>query len=52
VDLTRLVYGIPVAHVLCPALEKEPAEYGGIRLRAAIERTGGGHVYTGGIALM
>jgi len=52
VDLSRPLLGIPVAQVLCPALEKEPAEFGGARLHAAVKRTGGGHVYTGGIALM
>jgi len=52
VDLSRPSFGIPVAQVLCPALEKEPAEFGGVRLEAAIARTGGGRVYTGGIALM
>jgi ribosomal protein S12 methylthiotransferase accessory factor len=52
VDLSRSSFGIPVAQVLCPALEKEPAEFGGARLRATVARTGGGHTYTGGIALM
>jgi ribosomal protein S12 methylthiotransferase accessory factor len=52
VDLSRLSFGIPVAQVLCPALEREPAEFGGVRLHATVARTGGGHVYTGGIALM
>jgi ribosomal protein S12 methylthiotransferase accessory factor len=52
VDLSRPLFGIPVAQVLCPALEKEPAEFGGPRLHATIARTGGGQIYTGGIPLM
>jgi ribosomal protein S12 methylthiotransferase accessory factor len=52
VDLSRPSFGIPVVQVLCPALEKEPAEFGGARLQATVARTGGGRIYTSGIALM
>ena len=52
IDLTRPQFAIPVARVLCPALEKEPSEATGERLRAAIQRTGGGLRHTRGIPLM
>ena len=52
IDLTRSGFGIPVARVLCPMLEKEPSQIVGNRLHAAIQRTGGGHLHTNGIPLM
>jgi ribosomal protein S12 methylthiotransferase accessory factor len=52
IDLTRPSLGIPVARVLCPALEKEPSKLIGSRLRAAIRSTGGGDAHTHGIPLM
>ncbi|HVY15280.1 MAG TPA: YcaO-like family protein [Rhodopila sp.] len=52
IDLTRKRFGIPVVRVLCPTLEKEPSQLVGDRLRTAIERTGGGDVFTHGIPLM
>jgi ribosomal protein S12 methylthiotransferase accessory factor len=51
IDLTRKRFGIPVMRVLCPALEKEPSQAIGNRLRAAIAQTGGGDIHTRGIPL-
>jgi ribosomal protein S12 methylthiotransferase accessory factor len=52
IDLTRAAFGIPVARMICPALEKEPSERAGDRLCAAIQQTGGGRAHTGGVPLM
>ena len=52
IDLTRPIFAVPVARVLCPMLEKEPSQHIGDRLQAAIQRTGGGLLHTGGIPLM
>lgn len=52
VDLTRLRYAVPVARVIAPALQIEPSEIVTPRLAEMIARTGGGAVYTGGVALI
>jgi ribosomal protein S12 methylthiotransferase accessory factor len=52
IDLTRPAFGVPVARVLSPMLEKEPSHVIGDRLQAAIDSTGGGHAHTRGIPLM
>jgi ribosomal protein S12 methylthiotransferase accessory factor len=51
-DLTRRCFAIPVARVIAPGLQPEPAEIVTPRLANVIARTGGGAAYTGGVALM
>jgi ribosomal protein S12 methylthiotransferase accessory factor len=52
VELTRPDFGVPVARVLCPALEKEPSTVLGGRLRVAIDVWGGGEHDTANVPLM
>ncbi len=52
VDLTRSRFAVPVARVIAPALQIEPSEIVTPRLAEMTARTGGGVVYTGGIALL
>jgi len=52
VDLTRPPERIPAVRVLAPALQPEPSQICGDRLRAAIEQTGGGDAHTGGAQLL
>jgi ribosomal protein S12 methylthiotransferase accessory factor len=52
VDLTRLRFDIPVARIIAPAMEKASSGRAGARLKAMIDRTGGGESYTRGIPLM
>ena len=51
-DLTRRFFGVPVVRVIAPGLQLEPSEIVTARLRDAIARTGGGAIYTGGVALI
>lgn len=51
-DLTRPALGVPVVHILCPALEKGAAGPAGPRLQEMIARTGGAETYTAGVPLM
>jgi ribosomal protein S12 methylthiotransferase accessory factor len=51
-DLTRPSLGIPVARIVCPALEKESSGPGGPRLQAMVEQAGGGESYTRGVPLL
>lgn len=52
IDLTRQRFAVPVIRVIAPGLQLEPSEIVTARLRDAIERTGGGATYTGGVALI
>ena len=52
IELTRARVGVPVVRVIAPALQIEPSEIVTPRLAEMIARTGGGMVYTGGIALL
>ena len=52
IDLTRPRFAIPVARVIAPALQIEPSEIMTPRLAEMTARTGGGTVYTGGVALL
>jgi ribosomal protein S12 methylthiotransferase accessory factor len=52
IDLTRPRFAVPMARVIAPALQIEPSEIVTPRLAEMIARTGGGAVYTGGIALL
>jgi ribosomal protein S12 methylthiotransferase accessory factor len=51
-DLTRPSFGIPVARVVAPTLQLEPSLITTKRLARIVEETGGGEVYTGGVALL
>jgi ribosomal protein S12 methylthiotransferase accessory factor len=51
-DLTRPRFEIPVARVIAPGLQPEPAEMITPRLADMITQTGGGMRYTGGVALI
>jgi ribosomal protein S12 methylthiotransferase accessory factor len=51
-NLTRPRFAIPVARVIAPGLQLEPSAIVAPRLAAMIERTGGGAIYTGGVALI
>jgi ribosomal protein S12 methylthiotransferase accessory factor len=51
-DLTRPCFAIPVARVIAPGLQPEPSEIVMPRLANMIARTGGGAIYTGGVALL
>lgn len=52
IDLTRQDFGVPVVRVIAPGLQLEPSEIVTTRLRDAIARTGGGAIYTAGVALI
>ena len=52
IDLTRSRFAVPVARVIVPALQIEPSEIVTPRLAEMTARTGGGSVYTGGVALL
>ena len=52
VDLTRPPEAIPAVRILAPALQPEPSQICGGRLRAVIEQTGGGDAHTGGAQLL
>jgi ribosomal protein S12 methylthiotransferase accessory factor len=52
VDLTRPPQAIPAVRVLAPALQPEPSQIVGGRLRAVIEQTGGGDAHTRGARLL
>jgi ribosomal protein S12 methylthiotransferase accessory factor len=51
-DLTRPRFAVPVARVIAPGLQLEPSAIVTPRLAAMIARTGGGAIYTGGVALI
>jgi ribosomal protein S12 methylthiotransferase accessory factor len=51
-DLTRPRFAVPVARVIAPGLQPEPAEMITPRLTDMITQTGGGMKYTGGVALI
>jgi ribosomal protein S12 methylthiotransferase accessory factor len=51
-DLTRPRFAVPVARVIAPGLQPEPAEIVTPRLADMITQTGGGMKYTGGVALI
>ena len=51
-DLTRRTLRVPVVRVIAPGLQLEPSEIVTARLQDAIARTGGGGLYTGGVALI
>jgi ribosomal protein S12 methylthiotransferase accessory factor len=51
-DLTRPRFAVPVARVIAPGLQPEPAEMITPRLADMITQTGGGMKYTGGVALI
>ena len=50
-DLTRPRFGVPAARVITPGLQLEPSEIVTPRLADMMARTGGGAIYTGGVAL-
>jgi ribosomal protein S12 methylthiotransferase accessory factor len=52
IDLTRTRFAVPVARVIAPALQIEPSGIVTPRLAEMTARTGGGSVYTGGVALL
>jgi ribosomal protein S12 methylthiotransferase accessory factor len=51
-NLTRTQFAVPVARVIAPGLQPEPAEIITPRLADMIAQTGGGMKYTGGVALI
>jgi ribosomal protein S12 methylthiotransferase accessory factor len=51
-DLTRAHLAIPAARVITPGLQLEPSEIVMPRLADMMARTGGGAIYTGGVALI
>jgi ribosomal protein S12 methylthiotransferase accessory factor len=51
-DLTRPRFEIPAARIIAPGLQALPSEIVTPRLAQMIARTGGGAVYTDGIALI
>ncbi len=51
-DLTRAQFSIPVVRVIAPGLQLEPSAIVTPRLADTIARTGGGAIYTGGVALI
>lgn len=51
-DLTRAQFSIPVVRVIAPGLQLEPSGIVTPRLADMIARTGGGAIYTGGVALI
>jgi ribosomal protein S12 methylthiotransferase accessory factor len=50
-DLTRPSFAVPVARIITAGLQLEPSEIVTPRLAAMIAKTGGGEIYTGGLAL-
>jgi ribosomal protein S12 methylthiotransferase accessory factor len=50
-DLTRPSFAVPVARIITAGLQPEPSEIVTPRLAAMIAKTGGGEIYTGGLAL-
>ena len=52
VDLSRGYLGLPAVKVLVPGLQPNPSVSVSPRLKAAVERTGGGDRYTKGVALL
>jgi ribosomal protein S12 methylthiotransferase accessory factor len=51
-DLTRPMFGVPVARAMAPALQLMPSSLIGARLKAAIAGSGGGASHTCGVSLM
>ena len=51
-DLTRSRFAVPVARVIAPGLQLEPSSIVTPRLADMMARTGGGAIYTGGVALI
>ena len=51
-NLTRPRFAVPVARVIAPGLQLEPSAIVTPRLAEMIARTGGGAIYTGGVALI
>jgi ribosomal protein S12 methylthiotransferase accessory factor len=51
-NLTRPNFAVPVARIIAPGLQLEPSEIITPRLADMMARTGGGAVYTGGVALI
>jgi len=51
-DLTRRRIAVPVARVIAPGLQPDPAAIVTPRLANMIAQTGGGAPYTGGVALI
>jgi ribosomal protein S12 methylthiotransferase accessory factor len=51
-DLTRTHLAIPAARVIAPGLQLEPSAIVTPRLADMMARTGGGAIYTGGVALI
>jgi ribosomal protein S12 methylthiotransferase accessory factor len=52
VNLTRAHIAVPAVRVIAPGLQLEPSEIVMPRLADMTARTGGGAIYTGGVALM
>jgi ribosomal protein S12 methylthiotransferase accessory factor len=52
VDLTRVHLAVPAIRVIAPGLQLEPSEIVTPRLADMMARTGGGAIYTGGVALI
>ncbi len=52
VDLTRPIFGVPVARVVAPRLQLDPSTIITKRLASIVAETGGGHAYSGGVALL
>jgi ribosomal protein S12 methylthiotransferase accessory factor len=52
VNLTRAHLAVPAVRVITPGLQLEPSEIVTPRLADMMARTGGGAVYTGGVALI
>src|SRR6185437_3842654 len=50
-DLTRSRFGVPAARIIAAGLQLEPSEIVTPRLADMIALTGGGAIYTGGLAL-
>lgn len=51
-DLTRPAFAVPVARIIAPGLQLEPSRIVTARLAEMMARTGGGALYTGGVALI
>ena len=52
IELTRQRFAVPVVRVIAPGLQLEPSEIVTARLQDTMARTGGGAIYTGGVALI
>jgi len=52
VNLTRAHLAVPAVRVIAPGLQLEPSAIVMPRLADMTARTGGGAIYTGGVALM